>query len=95
MIAGFSSDGRIAAHDLVVLDDPAGALPPYDAMVLIGPAAGDDPVVACALSLQIPVDVMRRANLMVDRDADKRTPADAAAWLLSAAPQRDCEKLAP
>jgi hypothetical protein len=24
---------------------------------------------------------MRQANLMVDRDADKRTPAEAASWL--------------
>ena len=29
----------------------------------------------------IPVERMRQANLMVDRDADKRTPAEAARWL--------------
>jgi osmoprotectant transport system permease protein len=27
-------------------------------------------------------DRMRRANLMVDRDTDKLTPAEAAAWML-------------
>jgi osmoprotectant transport system permease protein len=61
----------------------------------MGSAIADDPAVACALSLEIPVETMRRANLMVDRDTDKHTPAEAATWLLSAAPQRDCEKLTP
>src|SRR5688572_24283205 len=35
VISAFSSDGRIAAYDLLVLDDPARALPPYDAMILL------------------------------------------------------------
>ncbi|MDX2092582.1 MAG: ABC transporter permease/substrate-binding protein [Kofleriaceae bacterium] len=85
-IAAFSSDGRIAAYDLVTLDDPLGALPPYDAMLLLGPRVADDPGVACALAPlrgRITVDLMRRANLMVDREADKRTPAAAATWLLA------------
>ncbi|MGE5183366.1 MAG: ABC transporter permease/substrate-binding protein [Acidobacteriota bacterium] len=85
VIAAFSSDGRIAAHDLVVLDDPAGALPPYDAMILLGPSVADDPRVACALAPlagALPVELVRQANLMVDRDSDKATPAAAAAWLL-------------
>ncbi len=37
-ISAFSSDGRIAGNDLVVLADPAGALPPYDATILLGRA---------------------------------------------------------
>ncbi len=85
VIAAFSSDGRIAAHDLVVLDDPAGALPPYDAMILLGPAVADDPRIACALAPltdALPVELVRQANLMVDRDSDKATPAAAAEWLL-------------
>jgi osmoprotectant transport system permease protein len=85
VIAGFSSDGRIAAHDLVTLADPQGALPPYDALILLGPRVASDPGVACALEPlrdAITVDLMRRANLMVDRDVDKATPAAAATWLL-------------
>ncbi len=84
-ISAFSSDGRIAANDLVTLDDPSGALPPYDALVLLAPRVADDPGVACALVPlrgRITVDLMRRANLMVDRQADKQTPAEAATWLL-------------
>ncbi len=86
-IAAFSSDGRIAANDLVVLDDPAGALPPYDALLLLGPRVAGDPRVVCALADlrgAISVERMRAANLLVDRDA-RSVPA-AAAWLASTLP---------
>lgn len=92
-IAAFSSDGRIAANDLVTLDDPAGALPPYDAMLLLGPRVADDARVVCALAGlrgAITVERMRQANLMVDRDADKASPADAARWLLAGVPAPAC-----
>jgi len=85
-ISAFSSDGRIAAYDLVVLADPAAALPSYDAMVLLGPRVVDDPRVVCALAPlrgALPVELVRRANLQVDRE---HAPAQAAAaWLLGAA----------
>ncbi|HEX2800558.1 MAG TPA: ABC transporter permease/substrate-binding protein, partial [Phenylobacterium sp.] len=42
VISAFSSDGRIAANGLVVLTDPKGAIPPYDAVVLISPRRGGD-----------------------------------------------------
>jgi osmoprotectant transport system permease protein len=81
-ISAFSSDGRIAAYDVVVLEDPAGALPPYDAMILLGPRVADDPQLACSLGgLHIDVELMRRANALVDRDG--KTPQAAAAWLLA------------
>jgi osmoprotectant transport system permease protein len=81
VISAFSSDGRIAAFDLVVLEDPAGALPPYDAMILLGPRVADDRRLACALgAIRIDVERMRQANALVDRD--KKTPHDAAVWLL-------------
>jgi osmoprotectant transport system permease protein len=95
VISAFSSDGRIAAYDLIVLDDPARALPPYDAMILLGPRIADDPRVVCALAPlrdALPVTLVRQANLMVDRERDKATPAAAAAWLIAAAriPTPDC-----
>lgn len=95
VISAFSSDGRIAANDLVVLADPAGALPPYDALVLLGPRVAADARVACVLGgLHVPVEAMRRANAAVDRDG--ASPAAAAA-LLDAAIARgpDCSKVAP
>ncbi|MDR3513662.1 MAG: glycine betaine ABC transporter substrate-binding protein, partial [Caulobacteraceae bacterium] len=81
VISAFSSDGRIAADDLVVLSDPKQAIPPYDAVILVSPKrAGDSRFLAALRPLvgAVPVEAMRRANLSVDRDADKATPAQAA-----------------
>jgi osmoprotectant transport system permease protein len=87
VVSAFSSDGRVAALDLVTLADPKRALPNYDAVILLSPRAARDSKLVAALQPligQIPVARMRQANLMVDRDADKKTPAQAAGWLLSA-----------
>ncbi len=84
VVTAFSSDGRIAAHDLVVLTDDQGAFPPYDAILLLSPRVADDARVVGALqSLVGAIDVerMRQANLLVDRDEDKKTPLDAARFL--------------
>jgi osmoprotectant transport system permease protein len=84
VIDAFSSDGRIAADDLVVLSDPKQAIPPYDAVILISPKRSTDARFKAALQPligAIPVDLMRKANLSVDRDQDKQTPAEAAAAL--------------
>jgi osmoprotectant transport system permease protein len=84
VISAFSSDGRIAALDLVTLGDPRHALPSYDAVILISPRHAKDARFVAALQPligAIPIDRMRRANLMVDRDEDKRTPREAAEWL--------------
>jgi osmoprotectant transport system permease protein len=83
VISAFSSDGRIAAYDLVVLDDPAAALPSYDAMILLGPRVAEDARVVCALGPlrgALPVALVRRANYQVDHD--HVAPRVAAAWLL-------------
>jgi osmoprotectant transport system permease protein len=100
VISAFSSDGRIAAFDLIVLDDPASALPPYDAMILLGAKVASDPRVSCALTPlrgALTAPLMRQANLMVDRERDKATPAAAAAWLLAEAriPTPDCSGTLP
>ncbi|NIV75188.1 MAG: ABC transporter permease, partial [Gammaproteobacteria bacterium] len=38
VITAFSTDGRIAALDLRVLEDDRNAIPPYDAVILASPA---------------------------------------------------------
>ena len=89
VISAFSSDGRIAAQDLVVLADPKHAIPAYDALLLVSPARARDHALDAALRPlvgSIDVAAMRRANLMVDRDTDKRSPAEAAATLAVAQP---------
>ncbi|MFN3515064.1 MAG: glycine betaine ABC transporter substrate-binding protein [Phenylobacterium sp.] len=81
VISAFSSDGRIAADDLVVLADPEGAIPPYDAVILISPRrSGDERLIETLRPLigAIPVEAMREANYSVDRDTGKATPAQAA-----------------
>ncbi len=80
VITAFSSDGRIEAFDLVVLDDPRHAFPPYDAVLLLSPrVANRDQVVDALRPLLGTIDVrlMRRANLWVDGD-ESLTPGAAA-----------------
>jgi osmoprotectant transport system permease protein len=86
VISAFSTDGRIAALDLVVLEDARGAIPPYDAVVLAGPRlVRDRPDVITALRAltgRIDADHMRRMNLSVDQNG--ATPAAVAADFLRA-----------
>lgn len=77
LIGAFSTDGRIAAYDLVVLDDDRGALPPYDAVILASARLRrDKPAVIEALRPlcgRIDADTMRKLNREVDET--KRSPA--------------------
>ncbi len=78
VITAFSSDGRIAAQGLVVLDDPLHAIPSYDAVLLLSPRRAKDELLRRALAPligKIAVEPMRQANFMVDRDTDKATRA--------------------
>ncbi|HEY3950847.1 glycine betaine ABC transporter substrate-binding protein [Phenylobacterium sp.] len=81
VISAFSSDGRIAADHLAILSDPKSAIPPYDAVILISPKRAHDQRLLAALKPligKIDVATMQAANLSVDRDADKDSPAEAA-----------------
>lgn len=87
VISAFSSDGRIAADDLVILTDPKSALPPYDAVILLSPKKRDDPRLRRALAGlvgSVGVTRMQQANYSVDRDSDKQTPRQAALALAKA-----------
>ena len=62
--------------DLVVLDDPKHAIPPYDAVVLVSPKRANDAKLADALRPiigAIDVTLMREANLRAR--LDEYTPA--------------------
>jgi osmoprotectant transport system permease protein len=80
VISAFSSDGRIAAFDLVLLTDDRGAIPPYDAILLAGKRLTEKEPRALrtleSLVGRIGPDVMRKMNLEVD--ANKATPRDVA-----------------
>ncbi len=79
LISAYTSDGRIAAFGLTVLEDPAGAFPPYDAIILLSPAAGSDRALVNALEplvYTIGIERMRAANMRVDVEgASPRTVA--------------------
>ncbi len=81
LIGAFSTDGRIAALDLVLLEDERHAIPPYDAVILAGARLvreHPDAVAALrGLSGTIDADRMRRMNLAVDQDG--RSPEAVAA----------------
>lgn len=85
VISAFSSDGRIAALNLRVLTDNRRAMPPYDALILLSPQVANRADVVAALAPlvgAIPVQLMQKANFMVDRDLDKKTVRETAEWLL-------------
>lgn len=85
VITAFSTDGRILVYDLVVLDDPRNAIPPYDALLLIAPGRRDDGAFKAALQPLVGAignEVMRTANKLVDKD--NRTIAAAAGYVMEA-----------
>lgn len=86
VISAFSSDGRIAAQHLTLLADPRGAIPGYDAILMVAPRRADDARFVAAIQPlvgRIPVGLMQQANYLVDRDTAKQTPDQAARWLES------------
>jgi osmoprotectant transport system permease protein len=82
VIAGYTSDGRIAQHNLTVLDDPKQVIPPYDAVLLVSPRRANDQALLAALAPLIDginVATMREANLRASSGG--ASVADAARWL--------------
>jgi osmoprotectant transport system permease protein len=80
VIAGYTTDGRIHAMGLRMLDDDRGAIPPYDAIVLVSRRLWRErpEIVKRLQTLENSIDAstMRRWNAAVDEGA---SPAAAAA----------------
>jgi osmoprotectant transport system permease protein len=84
VIAGYTSDGLIAKYDLVVLDDPKQAIPPYDAIVLLSPKRASDEKLKAALQPligRIDIAAMREANLRAAGGDGQSSPDAVAKWL--------------
>jgi osmoprotectant transport system permease protein len=84
VIAGYTSDGLIAKYDLVVLEDPKHAIPPYDAIVLLAPKRAGDQVLRTVLQPllgKIDISDMREANLRAAGNDAASSPAAVARWL--------------
>ena len=85
VISAYTTDGRIIEYDLAVLTDPLQALPPYDAVLVLSPAAARRTELVSALEVFdgiIDDGTMRAANKRVDVDGE--SPAQAARFLLQA-----------
>lgn len=90
VISAFSTDGRIAAFDLVVLEDPLSALPPYDAVLLLSESAAARPALVSALEPlvgRLDDEMMREANRRVDLDGN--APIEVARSLSESLPSPD------
>jgi osmoprotectant transport system permease protein len=81
VISAYSTDGRLAAGGVVLLEDERGVIPPYDAIVLVGEKlARERPVALRALRGRggaIDREAMQRMNLAVDGEG--LSPAEVAA----------------
>lgn len=84
LIAGYTTDGRIAAYDLKTIEDSRSAILPYDSMLLASATAAQNPGfmrTLGALVNKISDNAMREANRLVD--VDGRSVSDAVAYLQS------------
>jgi osmoprotectant transport system permease protein len=90
VISAYSTDGRIAANDLVLLLDDRGVIPPYDTIVVAGARLrSEHPEVLRALTLfegLIDAAAMQRMNRAVDHDG--RAPSEVARSFLAEALDR-------
>jgi osmoprotectant transport system substrate-binding protein/osmoprotectant transport system permease protein len=87
VISAYSTDGRIAALDLVVLADDRGAIPPYDAVILAGRRAAARPELVDALRPllgHLDAATMRALNRAVDEQG--RSPHAVARDFLDSLP---------
>ncbi len=86
MITAYSTDARIASYDLVTLEDDRGAIPPYDAVLLVGQGlqARRPEVVAALARMAGALDLERMRALNRAVDEEQLAPSAAAARFLTA-----------
>ena len=85
LIVAYTSDGRVAAFDLKILEDPRNAFLPYDGILVASSSASKNPVfmrVVESLVGQISDEEMREANRIVDVNGG--SILDAVSYLQSA-----------
>ena len=82
LITAYTSDGRVAAFDLKILEDTRNALLPYDGILIASSVAAENNIfmdTMQALVGQISDEEMREANKIVD--VDRRPISDAVHYL--------------
>jgi osmoprotectant transport system permease protein len=84
VICAYSSDGRLSAKDILVLEDDAHVLPSYDAILLYSRKGAANAALRKSLApltqQRLDDDTMRAANLSIDVGvgAKRKTPREAA-----------------
>jgi glycine betaine/choline ABC-type transport system substrate-binding protein/ABC-type proline/glycine betaine transport system permease subunit len=82
VIVAYTSDGRIAQQDLLVLEDPKQAIPPYDAVLLVSRKRAADVALVDTLKPLIgAIDVTRMREANRRAIAAGGSPDEAARWL--------------
>lgn len=84
VVSAFTSEGKIRQFDLIVLDDPKQAIPPYDAIILLSPKrANDEKLIAALKPLlgAISPALMQEANARADGKGGDSSPDEIARWL--------------
>ncbi len=82
VITAYTTDGRLAEGGLSLLDDPLHGFPPYDAILLVSPAASRNAALVAVLGglvNRIDDRTMGLANRRVEVDGE--SPERAARWL--------------
>jgi osmoprotectant transport system permease protein len=83
VISAYTTDGRIEAYQLVVLDDPREAFPPYDAVLLLSrKAAGNERIRRALLPAVGAIDGKRMTDANKRVDVEHWSVRDAARELL-------------
>ncbi|MEX2016049.1 MAG: ABC transporter permease/substrate-binding protein [Candidatus Hydrogenedentales bacterium] len=83
VITAYSTDGRVPAYNLRILEDPRNAFLPYDGLIVMSAEAAQDPVFRAALAPMVGAiddEDMRIANKIVD--VDKQPVQSAVDYLL-------------
>ena len=84
LISAYTTDGRVAAFDLLILQDSLNAIPPYDGFLAASEKAMANPEfvrVLAELNNKISDEAMREANRIVD--VDGRPVSEAVTYLQS------------
>jgi osmoprotectant transport system permease protein len=84
VISAYTSEGRIAQYDLVVLEDTKHVIPPYDAVILLAPHDANDRALIDALQPlvgAVDVGLMRAANQRATSGPGDRSPDAVARWM--------------